>query len=128
MPFVSDPQTFLPSNKREIIPEFQEELFQAVNESVFKGTLGVLILEAKELQDHWVLYFFFGSQLVFWNGLLGSFDQCGLVPGKCCALIELSCDLTVELPDRPSSPQRFSFIKRPAPLCPSQQASARSAT
>src|SRR5882762_8237826 len=29
------------------------------------------------------------------------------------ALIELSCDLTVELPDRPSSPQRFSFIKDP---------------
>ena len=113
IPFVSDPQTFLPSNKREIISEFQEELFQAVNESVFKGTLGVLILEAKELQDHWVLYFFLGSQLIFWNGSLGSFDQCGLVPGECCALIELSCDLTVELPDRPSSPQRFSFIKDP---------------
>src|ERR1700686_5321040 len=104
IPLVSDPQTFLPRNKREIISQFQQELFQAVNESFFKGTLGVLILEAKELQDHGVLYFFFGSQLVFWNGPLGSFDQCGFVPGERCALIELSCDLTIELPDRPSSP------------------------
>jgi len=59
-----------------------------VNESVFKGTLGVLILEAKELQDHGVLYFFLGSQLVFWNGTLGSFDQCGFVPGERCARID----------------------------------------
>src|SRR5258707_11440496 len=105
IPLASDPQTFLPSNKREIISEFQQELFQAVNESVFKSTLGVLILEAKELQDHWVLYFFLGSQLVFWNGTLGSFDQCGFVPRECCALIELGCDLAVQLPDRLSSPQ-----------------------
>ena len=54
-----------------------------------------------------------GPEVVFWNGTLGSFDQCGFVPGECCALIELGCDLAVQLPDRPSSPQRFSFIKDP---------------
>jgi hypothetical protein len=36
-----------------------------VNESVFKGALGVLILEAEELQNHWVLYFFLGSKFFF---------------------------------------------------------------
>ena len=49
IPFVPDPQPFLASNKGEIISEFQEKLFQAMNESIFKGAFGVLILEAKEL-------------------------------------------------------------------------------
>jgi len=45
---------------------------------VLKGTSGVLILEDKELKTigSSPSYFFLGSQLVFWNGSLGSFDQC----------------------------------------------------
>src|SRR5882762_10257787 len=103
IPFVPDSQPFLPSNKREIISELQEKLFQATNKCVFEGTFGVLIPEAKEFQDHRVFYFLLGCQLVFRDGTLGSFDELGFVPRECHALIELSCDLTVELSDRPSS-------------------------
>jgi hypothetical protein len=59
--------------RREIISEFQEELFQAVNDCVFKGILGVLTLEAKELQDHLGLLFLPQQSVGFLEWIAGLF-------------------------------------------------------
>ena len=74
MPFVPGPSPSLPGNERGIISEFQEELFQAVDQSVFQGAFGVLILKAKELQHHWVFDFFLSRGLVLGDRTLCSPD------------------------------------------------------
>lgn len=55
VPFVSDAQPTLASDKREIISEFEKECLQLADQGALKLGLGILILKREELENIGIL-------------------------------------------------------------------------
>src|SRR5882724_11972592 len=102
VPLIADPQPPLPGKEGELAAEFQEEMFQPVDQGFFQSAFGILILQSQELENEWVFVLLFRSQLLGRFRHATSAENCGLVVGQLGALEELGGNLTVELAHRPA--------------------------
>src|SRR4030081_636378 len=99
IPFVTHSQPFLTGDEGKIVSEFEQELFQAMNQSIFERAFRVFIFQSKKLQDHGVLDLFFCRQSVFRQGALSLPHQSSSVPRERSAFVELCRNLSIELPN-----------------------------
>src|SRR5213594_3294660 len=111
VPLVADPEAALAADEGEVAAEFEQEGLEVVDERFFQVVLGVLVLEAEELQDQRIAHLVVGREGITGRGLPAPGEHGGLVPGKGGALVELRGDLAVELTDRPAAPQGFGMIE-----------------
>ena len=110
-PFVADPQSPLPPNKRKLVAEFQQKIFQMPDERVFQIALGVFIFQVKKFQKQRIADFFIGGNCVFRIGVSPLTQHTGFVFRQRRALVELRVDLPVQLSHRPASAHRFACRK-----------------
>src|SRR5579859_1543447 len=64
IPFVTNPQTPLPSDERKVVSQFQQELFQMKNKRLLQVILRVFILQSEKFQEERVPNFLIGRNLV----------------------------------------------------------------
>src|SRR6266576_1399929 len=84
IPFVTHSQPFLTSDEGKILSEFEQELLQPVNQSIFERAFRVFIFQSKKLQNHGVLDFFFCRQSVLRQGALSLPHQSSPCPSPKC--------------------------------------------
>ena len=56
IPFRSDAQTLLTGNKGEVVAQFQQELFETLNERILELGFRVLVLQVQELKNERITY------------------------------------------------------------------------
>src|SRR5579863_4115485 len=66
VPFVTDPQTFLPGHEREIVAEFKQEMLKMTNQSIFEVGLRVFVAQAEELQNEWIADLLLRRDVIVW--------------------------------------------------------------
>jgi hypothetical protein len=111
IPLVADAEAALAADEGELAAELEQEGLEVVDERFLQVVLGILVLEAEELQDQRVAHLVVGREGITGLGLPAPGEHGGLVPGKGGALVELRGDLSVELTDRPAAPQGFGVIE-----------------
>src|SRR5271157_2465464 len=111
IPLVADPQSLLTPHEGEVAAQFQQEVFELVDQGVFQVVLGVLVFEVEELQHERVFDLFLGREEIARLRHRPFAEHRRLVPGEQGPLIELAADLTVELADRPAAPKRLVFVE-----------------
>src|SRR5579883_3203191 len=65
-PFMADPQSLLPSDKRKFVAEFQQEGFKMSDERIFQFVLGVFVFETKKFEQQRIANFFISG-----DGIIG---------------------------------------------------------
>src|SRR5205809_7982374 len=96
IPLGSDAQPLLSSDEREIVAQLQQELLDAPNQRIFEFGLRIFVVQIQELEDERISHVRVnGQSLIFGR------------PGFCAtgSLIRKTCNLTIELADRPSTQQ-----------------------
>src|SRR6267142_4633935 len=88
IPFVTCSQSFLTSDEGKIVSEFEQELLQAVNQSIFEHAFRAFISQSKKLQDHGVLDSVFCRRSVLPQGGLPLPHQSSSVPQERTAFVE----------------------------------------
>ncbi len=69
----------LPSNESEVAAEFQEKVFQPVDQRFFHSAFGIFVVQSKELENQGVLDPLFRGQLLGRLRRLTSAENCRLV-------------------------------------------------
>ena len=111
IPFVADAQPFLAANEGEVAAEFQEEMFEVVDERVFEVGLGVFVFKAEKFENEGVFDLLFRGDDVRRDRLAAFLEHGNLVPGQGGALVELGGNLAIKLADRPAAAQGFGFVE-----------------
>ncbi|GIW41862.1 MAG: hypothetical protein KatS3mg076_2439 [Candidatus Binatia bacterium] len=107
------PQPLLPAHEAEVATQLEQELLQTADEGLLELALGILVLEAQELEDVGILDLLLDRDLVA-RRRAGAFAKHGrLVARERGALVKLALDLPFELADRPAAAQRFGFVEAP---------------
>jgi hypothetical protein len=54
IPFGADAQAFLSGDESEIAAQFQQELFETLDECAFELRFRILVLQIQELENEWI--------------------------------------------------------------------------
>ena len=107
--FTSYLKPFLSSHKCETITKFKKKISHMLDKGVFKITFRDGLWEAKEFKNVWILDCFFGSNMI--PRSLRLLEKFSLLLGKGDSLVKHGVDLSVKLPNRPSSSSGLLLIE-----------------
>ena len=111
IPFIADPQPALARDKGEVATEFDEKTFQMPDQSVLQIGLRILVFQPEKFEHEGVFDFLVGTHGVSGLRLARFAQHRGLVPRQRGALVELTGNLAIKLPHRPTAAQRLCFVE-----------------